>query len=175
MDFIQNTDIKFLEFLRDNFNNTVLDNVFFFITKLGDVGVIWIIVSIVLIMTKKYRRAGFLTAFALLLATLLGEGMLKHIFQRTRPFLEYGNLPTMLSHQTGYSFPSGHTASAFACTGILMSKLERLKYIFLLLAFSISFSRLYFFVHYPSDVIAGAFLGLFSAWFVLKLDHLAPI
>jgi len=170
MECIQSFDVGILEFLQANFNNSVLDNIFFFITKLGDVGAIWLAISIILIFTKKYRRTGFLTVFALLLATLLGEGMLKHIFQRIRPFLEYDNLKTILSHQSGYSFPSGHTASAFACTGVLMSRIKNLKYVFLTLAILIAFSRLYFFVHYPTDVIVGVILGLFCAWVVLKVN-----
>lgn len=125
----------------------------------------------ILISIKKYRKEGIVLLSALVLATILGEGFLKHLIKRPRPFLEVQSIKLLISKPSSYSFPSGHTTSSFAAAGVLGYYFKRYKVYFYTLAILISFSRLYLFVHYPSDVIAGTILGLFSSAVVLKFSN----
>lgn len=92
--------------------------------------------------------------------TILGEGILKHIVGRLRPSNEILNSSGLISKPLSYSFPSGHTASAFAAAGILAKYFKKYSALIFTLAVLIAFSRLYLYVHYPTDVLAGLFLGL---------------
>lgn len=110
-----------------------------------------------------------MTLLALILATIMGEGLMKNLFERPRPFIDYPSLESILSKITGYSFPSGHTTSSFAAAGVLATKIKKYRIVFWILAVSIAFSRLYLLVHYPSDVIVGILLGLLCSFIVVKV------
>lgn len=165
---LQNIDLALLKFIHDNLRNSILDRVIPLITYLGNGGIIWIIISIILITTKKYRRVGFMCALAIILNSIIGEGILKHTFQRQRPFMEVPNISLLIPKPSSYSFPSGHTSTAFAAAAIIASQLKNYKVLVIAMAASIAFSRLYLFVHYPSDILAGIITGLISAKIVLK-------
>lgn len=169
IDTIQKFDFQVLEFIQNHFHSMGLDKFFSFITFLGDKGLIWIIISLFLLSSKKYRKIGVMAISALILATLLGQGLMKHLVQRSRPFIDYPALKSIISAPSGYSFPSGHTTSSFAVAAVLAKKIKKYQIVFWILAFSISFSRLYLLVHYPSDVIVGAILGLLCSLIVLKV------
>jgi len=96
------------------------------------------------------------------LSYFITELCLKHFFVRNRP-------PG--SVMSDYSFPSGHATFAWALAVVLAAKEPRFKYLFFLLAFLISLSRIYLGVHYPSDVIAGSFLGIMIGWLSLTLGN----
>lgn len=106
---------------------------------------------------------------ALFLATLLGEEIMKNLMQRPRPFIDHPAFSLIIPTPLSFSFPSGHTTSSFAVAGVLATKIKKYKYIFLILAMAISFSRLYLLVHYPSDVIVGIILGLTCSFIVIKI------
>lgn len=165
---VQNYDLQALEFIQDNIHNFFLDRLFPIITFLGDKGLIWIIISLFLLSNKKYRRTGFMLISVLILATILGEGLMKNLIQRPRPFIDYPMFELIISRPSGYSFPSGHTTSSFAAAGVLSKNFKKYQSFFWILAFLISISRLYLLVHYPSDVIVGIFLGLFCSLIVLR-------
>ncbi len=166
---IQNYELAFLEFIQNYIHNPINDKFFSLFTFLGDKGVIWIFISLLLITNKKYRKVGIMTFLALILATILGEGLMKNLFQRPRPFIDYPMYELIISRPSGYSFPSGHTTSSFAAAGVLSKNFKKYQSIFWILAFLISISRLYLLVHYPSDVIVGIFLGLFCSLIVLRI------
>lgn len=168
IDLIHKYDIRVLEFIQNNIHNTNGDKIFSFITFLGDKGLIWIIISLFLLLNKKNRKVGLMTLLALILATIMGEGLIKNIIQRSRPFVHYPSLDLVLSTITGYSFPSGHTTSSFAAAGVLAMKIKKYQIFFWVLAFSIAFSRLYLLVHYPSDILVGIMLGLLCSLVILK-------
>ena len=129
-------------------------------SSLGDLhglGIIWCLLAGVLIYTRKYRRVGIAVILALLFCLVVG------LIMRARPCVTYP-LVTVLADggPTNYSFPSGHTFGAFAMASALACGVRRsIGTVFLALAALIGFSRMYLFVHYPTDVIAGAALGIF--------------
>lgn len=165
---IQKYDLLVLKFIQTYIHNPFTDKLFPFITFLGDKGIIWVLISLFLIANKKYRKVGIMSIIALALATILGEGLMKNLIQRPRPFIDYPMFELIISRPSGYSFPSGHTTSSFAAAGVLSKNFKKYQSFFWILAFLISISRLYLLVHYPSDVIVGIFLGLFCSLIVLR-------
>lgn len=169
---LQNFDLMLLEWISNNLHNPILDKIFIVLTTLGDNGLIWIIIALLLLVTKKYRKAGFLILCALLLNLILVNGLLKNIVQRTRPFDAVPTVQLLISKPSSFSFPSGHTSSAFAAVGIISSLMKKYRLYFIALAILIAFSRMYLFVHYPTDIIGGAMMGIICAKVVLILYEL---
>ncbi len=169
MSIIQNFDINILNFISHHLHNSLLDKIIPVITTLGNNGMIWIILSLPLLISKKYRHVGFMTLGALLLTYLVGDGILKHLFQRPRPFVSMPALDLLIAKPQSYSFPSGHTSSSFAAVGILWREFKQYRIPMVILAALIAFSRMYLFVHYPTDILGGIIVGLFCSWIVFRI------
>ena len=129
-------------------------------TLLGDAGIIWILAAVALLCTKKYRRQGAVLLLGLLCGLLVGNVCLKHLVARPRPCWLDESVPLLIASPTDYSFPSGHTLSSTISATILTKTDRRFGYAAIPMAALLAFSRLYLFVHFPSDVLAGAVLGL---------------
>jgi len=173
---IHKFDEFILLYIKNNiYGITVIDKSMIFITSLGNMGFIWIVISMLLLSNKKYRKVGIMTLAALILSSILGEGILKHLVHRMRPFYNMPTMNLLISKPLSYSFPSGHTASSFAAAGILSKHLKNYNFVFFTMAFLISFSRLYLGVHYPTDVLGGIILGLICSKIIThifnKLDY----
>ena len=168
-ELFHNLDIEILNFINNNLHSPIMDKVMIFFTNLGNSGLIWLIISLILIAIPKYRKVGIMALCALILTTILGEGVLKHILRRTRPFTTIQDFQLLITAPSSYSFPSGHTGSSFAVAGVLGSKLKKSRFYVYALAILIAFSRLYLYVHYPSDILAGIILGSVSAYIVLYI------
>lgn len=162
MEFIQNLDSNILFWVQSNLHNSFLDRIMVLITSLGDLGILWISISIVLILTKKYRIIGILTFATLILNTLLGDIILKHIFYRPRPFNMLNGLDIIIHKPISYSFPSGHTSASFAAALMLGYYIRNYRWCFYVAAILIAISRIYLLVHYPTDVFCGILLGCIS-------------
>jgi undecaprenyl-diphosphatase len=160
MPSIQNLDNSVLLYIKDNMHGHIMDRAMVIITTLGNGGIIWIMIAILLMSNKKYRNIGFMALVALILSTVLGEGILKHVIQRIRPSADIPAVNLLISKPLSYSFPSGHTTSSFAVAGVLAKYFKDYALEFFSLASVIAFSRLYLYVHYPTDVLAGIVLGL---------------
>lgn len=129
----------------------------------GNYGAIWILLGLVLLSIKKYRRVGIAVFIGLTFSLLAGNGILKHVVMRTRPCIDYPWVPMLITRPpvTDFSFPSGHTFSSFAAAIALFYGFKRYwGCAALALAALIGFSRIYLFMHYPSDVLAGALFGI---------------
>lgn len=158
--YMNTLDRNILDFIQKNIRNPFLDSTMPFITALGDVGIFWIILCVILLITKKYRKVGIVCALSLIITTILGDGIIKNIIQRARPFMSDVNLVLLIAKPKTFSFPSGHTASSFAAAAALSAYIKPYGKLFFALAALIAFSRLYLYVHYPSDVIAGIIVGI---------------
>ena len=154
-----------------NIRCPVLDYIMHFFTLLGEAGVFWILLVLVLIIVPKTRRIGLSAAAAFLLEFIFVNLTLKPIVKRTRPC--YANtsrvIDTIITVPYDYSFPSGHSAAGFVVSTVIAK--HNLKYGIISLATSviIAFSRLYFYVHYPTDVMAGAMIGVLCGFFMDKV------
>lgn len=173
MEHIQYLDMEILKYIHST-SNVMFDKIMPWITSLGNGGTIWIVIIALLLLSKKYRRVGILAAISLALVTLFGEGILKNIVQRPRPFTEIKYIKLLISKPGTYSFPSGHAASSFAVAYVIGKKIKPLKITAYILAILIAYSRLYLFVHYPTDIIGGIVLGVLTASLILYLDKKIP-
>lgn len=169
LESLQNLGVDILNFININLHNPVMDKLMVTITSLGNGGLIWIIISIILMSTPKYRKVGIMSICALILTTIIGEGILKHLLKRPRPFTSLSDIELLILAPTSYSFPSGHTGSSFAVAGVIGSQIKKSRFYVFTLAILIAFSRMYLYVHYPGDVIGGIILGLFSSQIVLYI------
>ncbi len=172
MALIQNIDSSILYFIQNHIQNQFFNPIMIFITNLGNMGLIWITIAIALLFTNKFRKVGILMLCALIINTILGEIILKNVFQRARPFNTLQHLQLLIKEPQSYSFPSGHTSSAFACAIILAYYVKKVAVPSIILACLIAFSRVYLTVHYPSDVLAGIVLGIISAVITIYLHKL---
>lgn len=151
-----NWEVNILDNIQ-HIRSDVLDGFMIFISSLGNSGAIWILLSIILLI--KYRKIGLTCTLSLIIMQISGNIFLKNIINRVRPYIEY-NVDILIKAPYGSSFPSGHTFSSFAvATAIFMWNKKWGIYAYVL-AVLIGFSRLYLYVHYPSDVAAGAVLGV---------------
>ncbi|MGO5092870.1 phosphatase PAP2 family protein [Clostridium sporogenes] len=169
MNLIQNIDIYILDFIHKNIANNFLDKIMIFITSIGNLGLIWIGISLLLLISKRYRKVGVLCIASLFLSSLIGEVLLKNLVQRGRPFTAVEGINLLIKAPKSFSFPSGHTASSFAVATVVGRKIEKFKLPIYILAIAIAFSRLYLYVHYPSDVLVGALIGVISAKIILYM------
>lgn len=163
MEFLNNFELGFLDFIRDNIACPFLDKVMPIITSLADAGIFWIVIAVVMLCFRKTRKMGLTVGIALIFGLAVGNGMLKPLIGRVRPYDVKGIEPFIEKLHDG-SFPSGHTLASFEAAGALMLRDKRFGIPALVLAIVIAFSRLYLYVHYPTDVIAGIVLGLLFAF-----------
>lgn len=157
---VWSVDGNILLFLQETVRNPVLNSVMIFITKLGDGGMIWIAVTILLLACKKTRKVGVMSMAALIGSLLINDVLLKNLVQRPRPFHTMPELITLVPPPGHFSFPSGHSSSSFAAAIVLYRNLPQKRGILaMVLAVLIAGSRMYVGVHYPTDVLTGAIVG----------------
>ena len=160
----------FLLWLQDSVRNPMLTKIFVFITSLGNGGAFWILLSLGLMIPKKTRKAGFLSLLSLSCCAIVTNVCLKNLVARTRPYDVNTGVQLLVSRLHDYSFPSGHTAAALASvTALYMAGEKKLWKPVLVLACLIGISRLYLYVHYPTDIIGGVIFGSLSGYLGYKI------
>ena len=157
-------DLPILDWIAANIWCPVLDVAMPIITMLGDAGIFWIALSVLFMITKKHRRTGIGMALALVMGLLVCNIWLKPTVARIRPYdfqMEYfmKEIPLLAGTMHDFSFPSGHTIASFEGAVVILLNNKKLGIAALILAVLIAFSRLYLYVHYPTDVIFSIFLG----------------
>lgn len=154
-------EFEILNFIQQHLRSEPMDKIMVTITHLGDAGIIWIILTFVLLLIPKTRKVGFVLVLALVFDVILCNFMIKPFIARTRPYDMNTAIKLLISRQVDYSFPSGHTAAGITCTVALY--LMRQKWIWkmtLFLSLLIGFSRMYLYVHFPTDIIGGIMIGI---------------
>lgn len=158
-EFIQNADWVILNGLQDIFKCGFLDFLMPKITFLGDGGAIWLICAAIMMFSKKYRKWAVVLLLGLVTGLLIGNLFLKNLIVRSRPcWLE--SVELLISNPTDYSFPSGHTLSSVIAATVLTAANKKFGYFAIPTAAIIAFSRLYLYVHFPSDILTSVILGL---------------
>ena len=161
MYIIQNLDNSILQFIQINMRSLIGDKIMTLLTYLGNGATIWIIIGLALLLSKKYKKYAFMIITALILCYVIGNLGLKSLAARTRPFDVIPLLGGLLiTPPTDFSFPSGHTMCSFAASTVIFYMNKRIGIFALILSSFIGFSRLYLYVHYPSDVFGGMIVGI---------------
>jgi len=169
--YLKNIDIKMLNMINKKFHYRILDKIMPLVTALGNGGIVWFAISIYLIGSENNRTEGYMVLASIVIAAIIGEGIIKHLIKRTRPFVNMLECKLLISKPITYSFPSGHTASSFAAAGIFAAYGSKYSILMLILASLIAFSRIYLSVHYPTDVLMGIILGLICSRIAILLFH----
>lgn len=184
MEAIYAFDWSVFAWVREFLWNPVLDVFMKYITLLGEGGVIWLVFAVGLMFSKKYRKCGVTMVLALLIMLIFNNGILKYSLHRPRPFNLYDSnpelfpmwkdfndaiYPNIVSRPSSFSFPSGHSSSSFAAMLPLLKEDKRLGIPALILACLIAFSRVYVHVHYMTDILVGALVGLLCGWAAIAL------
>ncbi len=156
-------DTRLLNFIRSRFCCKFLDFLMPKITALGNGGIIWIIAAFVLMTYERYAKIGYAILLALIMGVAVGNVILKHLFARPRPCWVNQTVTLLIREPSDYSFPSGHTLSSTAATVVLLNTMPLLGFAALILSSLIIFSRMYLYVHYPSDILGGIMLGMIVA------------
>ena len=162
-----NFEGSILLFLQNYVRNPVLNALLIPFTLSNNAGISCILIVAVFIYFKSLRKAGILMGISLLLEFLLNNLIIKNLFARIRPYEVIDGLILLVGKAPDYSFPSGHTGSAFALAVVILMD-RKYGIIALILASLMGFSRLYVGIHYPSDVLGGVILGVVTSVIAVK-------
>ena len=162
-------DLPILDWIQANLQSSFMDKFMPIVTVLGDAGLFWIAWAVLLLLFPKTRKIGLGMGFALIMGLLVCNVTLKPLIQRIRPYdfqeQEFGILINLLiDRQHDFAFPSGHTIASFEAATVLLKNSKKMGIPAMILAVIIAFSRLYLYVHYPTDVIFSVFAGILFAF-----------
>lgn len=167
LNIITQTDISILDYIYNNLRCPFLNGFFSFITHFGDGGIFWIILALILLIFKKTRKTGAMIGVALVLGLLICNIAVKPLVARIRPYDLKESLgftiDVLVSRPTDFSFPSGHTVACFEGACVIFSQNKKWGIPALVLAVLVALSRLYLYIHYPTDVLAGMVIGIVDA------------
>ena len=153
-------ELKILDFIADKLSGPVLDKIMPVITVFGDHGIFWMALTVLLLLFKKTRPLGLSMAFSLAIGYIWGNIVLKNLVARTRPYEYNSEINLLVKKLSDYSFPSGHSLASFEAATCIFIRYKKWGVAALVFAAAIAFSRLYLYVHFPSDVLAGTVLGI---------------
>lgn len=162
-------DTAILDFIQQYIKCGFLDIIMAFFSYIGEGGAIWFAAAIAFLFSHKTRSMGVMIICAMALGFFTGEIVLKNIICRPRPFIDNPEIVLNISPPSGYSCPSGHSCSSLAAATIMLIKDKRFGIPAMCVAVMIVFSRLYNYVHYPSDVLLGMMLGVVSAFIIILI------
>lgn len=163
-------ELNILYFIQ-GMHTPVLDNIFvaLFNTMVGSLGQMWIIVGVVLTVIPKTRKCGISVLTAYLLSLVIGDLVLKDLIARPRPCAVDETVALIVKRPGSFSCPSVHTYFAFSSAMAIFCHYKKAGIATFIFAAFVGFSRLYFFVHYPTDVLFGAVLGVVTGWLACAL------
>lgn len=162
-------DFYILDFIQKYLCNPIADVIMPFITKFGDAGIFWMICTALLLIIPKTRKLGATMLISLAIEALCCNVILKPLVARTRPYDINQTIHIIINKPTDFSFPSGHTGVSFAAASAIFFSGNKLGIPSLFFAALIGFSRLYLYVHYPTDVLAGAIIGLLTGFIAVRI------
>ena len=168
-----------LLWIQNNLRSDFLDPIMKAITMLGDKGMIWILITLGLLIVRRTRPLGVVCAVSMVFGLIVTNLIIKNWVARVRPYEVIQGLQCIVPLADDWSFPSGHTTNSLACAWVLFRRApKKFGVPALILAILIAFSRLYVGIHFPTDVLGGAVVGICSAclamWLVPKLEKRFP-
>lgn len=169
MNFITKIDISILNLIQ-NLKSPLMDKIMTTITAFGNMGIFWILLIVIFLTTKEYKKMAKYMIICLLVNIIIVNLIIKPAVGRQRPFEIVEGIKLLVLKPQDPSFPSGHSAVSFCMltTILFFSKSKTINIMASLLAILIAFSRLYLYVHFPSDVFCGIIFGILSSFITLK-------
>ncbi|MCI8497291.1 MAG: phosphatase PAP2 family protein [Clostridiales bacterium] len=161
-------DFAILDFIQQHLRTPFGDWFMVLMSALGEGGIIWIAVSLVLLCRKKTRRCGLLILITMALGAILNDLLLKNIIARVRPCNMRPEMLMLLPRPNSFSFMSGHTLSSFGAATVIFLHHRKWALPAAVTAVLIAFSRMYVYVHFPTDVLAGMLAGILLAVAVVR-------
>ena len=150
-----------------------LDKLMPCITFLGKWALLWIVITVLCLAFRQHRKLGISLALDMIVNTIACNLILKNIVQRLRPYVLNESFTLIVPPERDfYSFPSGHSMFAFGAATVIFLYNKKLGIFIYLLAAMIAFSRLYLYMHFPTDVIIGAGVGILLALLTCKLQQM---
>ena len=143
-----------------------LSEIMIFFSTIGNGGMCWIVVCLALLIIPRTRKCGLVMAFSMILTLILGNKIIKNVVARPRPCAVDQSVRLLIPFPGEYSFPSGHTSNSFTAAVSVFLFYRKPGIIALAVASIIAFSRMYLFVHYPTDILGGILLGTLDAMLV---------
>ena len=172
LDKLLEIDGQILIWIQENLRCAPLTPVIKAITYTGNGGIIAIVAAVLLMIIPKTRKLGFLCGAALIVDLLLVVLTIKPAVARVRPYEVVEGLKLIIERQHDASFPSGHSAATFTIASVMLYEVpRRISIPVLIFAFLMGFSRLYVGVHYPTDVLCGAMIGVIIGLTVCVVYH----
>ena len=175
-----NFDLPILDWIQAHLQSGIMDTIMPIITLFGEGGIFWIAWAVILLIIPKTRKCGLSMLIALILGLLVCNVTLKPLVGRIRPYdlqeRDFGIFINLLiERQHDFSFPSGHTIASFEASVALLKHSKKMGIPALIIAILVSFSRLYLYVHYPSDVLVSVVLGTIFAFIGCALANLVKL
>lgn len=156
-------DLPILDWIQANLTSPLWDKIWPIITMFGDEGIFWIAMALFFLFFRKTRKTGIGMLIAMIIGVLVCNVTLKPLVMRPRPYDFQESLgvtiPLLTRRMHDFSFPSGHTIASFEAAVVILLNHKKGGIAALVLAFLIAFSRLYLYLHYPTDVIFSIFVG----------------
>ena len=158
-------DLPILDWIQSTMQSAFMDKFMPFITLFGEAGIFWMVLSALFVLFPKTRKMGLGMAFAMVMGLIVCNMTLKPLIARPRPYdfqmTQFGRvIPLLIEAQHDFSFPSGHTLASFEAATVLAIHSKKAGIPALILASLIAFSRLYLYVHYPTDVLFSVAMGI---------------
>lgn len=170
-------DLPILDWIQANLRSDLLDSVMSVVTHLGSAGSL-IAIAVVLLLFPKTRKLGLGMGLAMAMGLVVCNITLKPLIARIRPYdlqAELGvTIQLLIGEMHDFSFPSGHTIATFEAATVMLRNSKKIGIPAILLACVIAFSRLYLYVHYPTDVlfsvVAGILFGILGNALAQKIN-----
>ena len=172
-------DLPILEWIQANLQSPLMDKIMPIITLFGEGGIFWIAWAVLMLIIPKTRKIGIGMLIALVTGLLVCNVTLKPLVGRIRPYdlqEQMGvTINLLVERLHDFSFPSGHTIASFEAAVVLLKNSKKMGIPALVIAILVSFSRLYLYVHYPSDVLVSVVLGTAFAFIGCALANLIKL
>lgn len=174
-DAIIKLDYAALNAIQNHMRCKPMDKLMTAVTKLGDKGLVWIITAFTMLFIPSYRKCGLSLIFGLAAGLVYGNLIAKNLVRRNRPCWVDGDIPLLIEIPLDFSFPSCHTMSCFAASFVIMHYDRLIAIPALIFAASVAFSRMYLYVHFPTDVVGGVLLAILVYYTAINItEHFFP-
>lgn len=171
IEFLLNLDKSIFYFINLEIQNPILDFIMVGVTT-RDYWLIPMWVAWLLLFIFGKRKGRILALFLLILIAISDQTsshLIKPLVGRVRPCNVLPDVHLLVYCSKAGSFPSSHATNLFTFATLISYFYKKVKVVFFSIAVLVSFSRVYVGVHYPSDVVGGALLGIFCAWIMIIL------